>query len=362
MIGNKTFPNRVSVGGLSIGGGAPIRVESMLKTPLSDEKICRDELDGLVSEGCELVRAAFPDLDLYESLKSIVTGSAIPVMADIHFDSRLAIAAIEAGCPAIRVNPGNLGGKNGLREVIHAARDRGAVIRIGANSGSLNRDQIEKAGGDLGRALFLAVQEQLEMLLRYDFLDVILSAKSTSVMETLRANSLLSDRYPFPLHVGITEAGPGVEGNIRSAVGLGVLLAQGRGDTLRVSLTGPAREEVKAGYSILRALELRERGGRLVSCPTCGRRKLDVQGIARQVQTLLPLLPDGFIVAVMGCEVNGPREAQHADIGIAGSPNGAILFKKGVVFRECPVENLMEILREMITQGDVQSGMPRLGP
>ena len=355
VIGNKNSTHRVFVGGLSIGGGAPIRVESMLKTPLSDDKACRSELDGLVSEGCELVRVAFPDLGLRESLKSLVSDSVIPVMADIHFDYHLALAAIEAGCPAIRVNPGNLGGKNGLTEVIHAARDTGAVIRIGANSGSLNSDQIEKAGGDLGKALFLAVEEQLEMLLHHDFVNIILSAKSTSVIETLRANSLLSDRYPFPLHVGITEAGPGVEGNIRSAVGLGVLLAQGRGDTLRVSLTGPAREEVKAGYSILRALELRERGGRLISCPTCGRRKLDVQGIARQVQTLLPLLPDGFIVAVMGCEVNGPREAQHADIGVAGSPNGAILFKKGKIIRECPVENLMGVLKEMITQGEIQA-------
>lgn len=351
--GKENFPNRVCVGGLTIGGGAPIRVESMLKQPLSDEDGCRSELEGLVAEGCELVRAAFPDIALQDSLKAIVAGSAIPVMADIHFDYRLALAAIEAGCPAIRVNPGNLGGKNGLREVVHAARDRGVVIRIGANSGSLNRDQIEKAEGDLGRALFLAVQEQLEMLVEFDFLDVILSAKSTSVTETLRANSLLSDRYPFPLHVGITEAGPGVEGNIRSAVGLGVLLAQGRGDTLRVSLTGPAREEVRAGYSILRALEIRERGARLVSCPTCGRRKLDVQGIAQQVQPLLPLLPDGFIVAVMGCEVNGPREAQHADIGVAGSPNGAIIFKKGKVLRECPVENLIGLLKEMITKGEI---------
>lgn len=351
--GKGIFPNRVCVGGLTIGGGAPIRVESMLKTPLSEEKPCRSELDGLIEEGCELVRAAFPDLALQNALKSMVVSSSIPVMADIHFDYRLALAAIEAGCPAIRVNPGNLGGKNGLREVVHAAKDQGAVIRIGANSGSLNRDQIEKARGDLGQALSLAVQEQLEMLLRFDFQDVILSAKSTSVMETLRANSLLSDRYPFPLHVGITEAGPGVEGNIRSAVGLGVLLAQGRGDTLRVSLTGPAREEVRAGYSILRALEIREKGGRLVSCPTCGRRKLDVQGIALQVQPLLPLLPDGFIVAVMGCEVNGPREAQHADLGVAGSPNGAIIFKKGKVLRECPVENLMDLLKRMITKGEL---------
>lgn len=343
------------MGNLAIGQGAPVRVESMLKTPLADLERCCEELRELAGAGCELVRAAFPEPDLKKALATLVVSSPIPVMADIHFDYRLALAALEAGCPAIRVNPGNMGGVNGLREVVAAARDLGAVIRIGANSGSLNSDQIARAGGDYGKALFQAVCEQLEMLLEQGFEDVILSAKSTSVPETVRANRMLSDRFPFPLHVGITEAGPGVEGNIRSAVGIGLLLGQGCGDTLRVSLTGPAADEVRAGFAILRALEIRDRGGRLISCPTCGRRKLEVQAIAREIEPLLPKLPDGFTVAVMGCEVNGPREARHADFGVAGSPNGAIIFRKGKVLRECPVDKVVMLLEEMICEGDPAS-------
>ncbi len=346
----------IMVGDLSIGAGAPVRIESMLKQPLSDLESCRQELQGLVAAGGEMVRVAFPDLELQKDLRHLLRGGGVPVMADIHFDYKLAVAAVEAGCPAIRINPGNMGGGNGLREVVASARDHGTVIRIGANSGSLNTDQMQRASGDFGMALFQAVREQLELLLNLNFEDVILSAKSTSVPQTVRANMLLSDHYPtFPLHVGITEAGPGIEGNIRSAVGLGLLLGQGRGDTLRVSLTGPAVEEVRAGYSILRALEIREKGGRIVSCPTCGRRKLDVQGIAAKIEPVLPLLPDGFTVAVMGCEVNGPREASHADVGVAGSPNGAIIFRRGEVLRECPVEKIVDMLREMIFRGDLRN-------
>jgi (E)-4-hydroxy-3-methylbut-2-enyl-diphosphate synthase len=327
----------------------------MLKTPLSEQNACRRELQTLTEAGCELVRAAFPDRDLKGALADLVASSSIPVMADIHFDYRLALAALEAGCPAIRVNPGNMGGANGLREVVAAAKDHGAVIRIGANSGSLNSDQIAQAQGDYGKALFEAVCAQAEMLREQDFHDMILSAKSTSVPETVRANRMLRDEYPYPLHVGITEAGPGIEGNIRSAVGIGLLLGQGCGDTLRVSLTGPPVDEVRAGYAILRALEIRDRGGRIVSCPTCGRRKLDVQKIARDIEPLLPRLPDGFTVAVMGCEVNGPREARHADLGVAGSPNGAIIFRRGEVLRECRVDQIIPLLEEMILGGDSAS-------
>ncbi|MDR1916897.1 MAG: (E)-4-hydroxy-3-methylbut-2-enyl-diphosphate synthase [Synergistaceae bacterium] len=322
----------VMIGELEFGGRAPMRVESMLKSRLETLDICVDELDMLKKAGCELARVAFPDESLSPNLRQLVEKSAVPLMADIHFNHKFALSAIDCGCGSIRINPGNMSGRDGLMSVLSAAKANGAVIRIGANGGSLSKRQIESHGGDRSRALVAAVEEQLIPLLDVGFEDIIISAKSSSVTETLRANFILSERYPFPLHIGITEAGSGIDGAVKSASGLGVLIAQGIGDTMRVSLTGESVTEVEVAYSILRSMEVRQRGVNIISCPCCGRRRADVGELVELVKSLLPHnMPDGLTIAVMGCEVNGPKEAAAADIGIAGTQNGLVMFKKGKV-------------------------------
>ena len=321
---------KVKVGKLEIGTAYPVRIESMLKVPLQDPTSCREQLERLKRAGCELVRIAFPDIDLKYNLCKVANSSKIPVMADIHFDHRLALCAIEAGCEAIRINPGNMQSKKGLREVIDAAKANSTVIRIGANSGSLNSRQIMESGGDPGKALFLAVEEQLKILDKEGFENIILSAKSTSINDTIRSNLMLSKKYPqYPFHIGITEAGPGLKGVVKSSCGLTLLLNQGVGDTLRVSLTGDPCQEVETGYEVLRAVGMRDHGVELISCPTCGRKRADVLSILDDIEPLLAKMPDGFKFAVMGCEVNGPREASSADLGIAGTPRGIVIFREG---------------------------------
>ena len=339
----------VTIDGLKIGNGAPVRVESMLKTPLSDVEGCVAETKLLASEGCELARVSLPEISLAENLAKLVSASELVLMADIHFNHRLALAAIDAGCRSIRINPGNMSGEDGVREVIAAAKSSDVVLRIGANGGSLNNRQIADAGGDRASALVRAVEEQLKILTDNDFTNVIISAKSSSVPVTLKANFLLSERWPFPLHIGITEAGGGVSGIVKGSAGIAMMLGQGIGDTIRVSLTAPGVEEVKVGYHILRALEIRKRGVNLISCPTCGRRRVDVASLAEKVRAMLPAdLPDGTTVAVMGCEVNGPREAAGADIGIAGTPEGFVMFRRGESVYSGPIERLGDELRRAI--------------
>ncbi len=335
----------VFVGSLGIGGHNPVRVESMLKSPLENLQACREELLALASAGCEMVRVAFSDPSDAKSLETLVSNAEIPLMADIHFNPDLAVMSLKAGVPAIRINPGNMGSPKRLAEIVHLARERKAVIRIGANGGSLSGTLLEKAGGDRSLALVLAVEVQLRYLLDHGFEDVILSAKSTSIPETVRANALLAERYPYPLHIGITEAGPGLGGIVKNAAGIGILLNQGIGDTIRVSLTAPSREEVETGYSILNALGIRRKGFDLISCPTCGRKRIDVQALVRRILPALAGLPDGFSVAVMGCEVNGPREAATADLGISGAPDGFILFSHGKPIAVAGTETLEETLR-----------------
>lgn len=336
----------VRIGPLTLGAGAPIRVESMLKTRLDDTAACLKQLTELQSEGCELVRVAFPKPELKDRLRALNASSPLPLMADIHFDPALAVAAMEAGCPSIRINPGNMGSPERLAAVVDLARERRVVIRIGANSGSVNDVQLRRAGGDRGAALALAVGEQMEMLLSLKFYDIIVSAKSTDLEESLRANVLLQRRYgDFPFHVGITESGSGLDGVVKSACGLSRLLALGIGDTMRVSLSQPPADEVRTTYSILRALNLRQRGGRLVSCPTCGRRQLEVTAVVPQLAPILEELPDGYTLAVMGCEVNGPREARCAQLGVAGSPSGAVIFKDGKIVERVESGGVIEALR-----------------
>ncbi len=340
----------VTVRGLEIGGGSPVRVESMLKTPLDDRQGCSRELQGLAQAGCELVRVAFPSPSNFEDLAALISDAEIPIMADIHFDPDLALLSLKAGAHAIRINPGNMGSPERLSQILETASERKAVVRIGANCGSLSGSQVAKANGDRALALVGAVEEQLVFLKKSGFDNIILSAKSTSIRETVRANFLLSERYPYPLHIGITEAGPGVRGLVKNAAGIGILLNQGIGDTIRVSLTGPSISEVEAGYSILNALEIRRKGYNLISCPTCGRKRIDVEMLVNRLLPSFSPLPDGFTVAVMGCEVNGPREAAHADLGISGAPGGFVLFSKGRVVAKARTEDLEEVMKSALRE------------
>jgi len=334
----------VKIGPLEIGGGAPIRVESMLKEDILDTEKCLGQCERLLNEGCELARVALPSAELADSLEWLNKRTTIPLMADIHFDPSIALAAMKAGCASIRINPGNMP-KHALAEMIQAAKDLGVVIRIGANGGSLSARHRADANGDAAKALFLAVKEQADLLLGNGFSNVVLSAKSSSVGDTVRANVLIAQAYPaFPLHIGITEAGPGDAGIVKSTTGIAALLQQGIGDTIRVSLTDEPEREVRVGYEILKALSLRTRGVDLISCPTCGRRRADVMSLVRLIEPMLNGLPDGTTVAVMGCEVNGPQEAKAAHLGIAGTPVGAVFFKEGKVVGEYAFNELPDVL------------------
>lgn len=339
----------IRIGSLTIGGNSPIRVESMLKTRLDDTAACFKQLSELKEAGCELVRVAFPKIGLKDALKELNKITPVALMADIHFDPALAEAAIEVGLPSIRINPGNMGSPAKLARVVDMARERGVVIRIGANSGSVNGIQLKKAEGDRGAALAIAVSEQMEMLLSLKFYDIIVSAKSTDLNESLRANVILQRRYgDFPFHVGITEAGSGLDGVVKSSCGLSRLFALGIGDTMRVSLSQNPVDEVETAYSILRALNLRHRGATLISCPTCGRRQLEVAEVVKDIQPILAKLPDGFSLAVMGCEVNGPQEARHAQLGIAGTPSGIAIFKEGLIIERAPKDKALELLQKYL--------------
>lgn len=334
----------VRIGSLGIGGGAPIRVESMLKEDLREREKCLEQCESLLKDGCELARAALPTADLAESLAWLNKRTSLQLMADIHFDPAIAVAAMKAGCGSIRINPGNMP-KHKLTEMISVAKDLGVVIRVGANAGSLSASQRAEAGEDAAKALFIAVQEQADLLLNSGFADIILAAKSSSVGDTVRANTLIAGAYPdFPLHIGVTEAGPGDGGIVKSTAGIAALLQQGIGDTIRVSLTDEPEREVRVGYEILKALGLRSRGVNLISCPTCGRRRGDVKSLVKLIEPMLSDLPDGTTVAVMGCEVNGPQEARAARFGIAGAPVGAVLFKEGKVVGEYAFDDLPAVL------------------
>lgn len=339
---------QVNINGLTIGGDAPVRVESMLKISLDKREECTQQCERLIKSGCEMARAALPDAKFAADLKALVESTRLVIMADIHFDPALAILAIEAGCKAIRINPGNMP-LNRLNDVISCAKSNGVVIRIGANGGSVSQSQLDEADGDRAKALFTAVREQAELLLGQGFEDLILSAKSSSVPECVRANEMISSAYPdFPMHIGLTEAGPGDGGVVKGTACISALLMRGIGDTLRVSLTDEPEREVRVGYEILKALELRMRGVNLISCPTCGRRRADVMRLVKVVEPLLDGLPDGVSVAVMGCEVNGPKEARHAKYGIAGTPGGAVLFKEGERFGEYAFNELESVLPEFL--------------
>lgn len=327
---------QIQVGKVKIGGDSPITVQSMTNTRTDDAAATLRQISELAAAGCEIIRCAVPDMAAAEGLKRIVSESPIPVIADIHFDYKLALAAIDAGVDGLRLNPGNIGGNDRVAAVVDAAKKRNIPIRIGVNAGSLPKDLLEKYGHPTAEALVEAAWRHIHILEEMDYRNIKVSLKAHDVPLTVAAYRLLASQCDYPLHVGITEAGTINSGIIKSAVGIGTLLAEGIGDTIRVSLTGDPVREVKVAYDILKSLGLREYGPTLISCPTCGRTKINLEKLALEVERRLEKISEPITVAVMGCVVNGPGEAREADVGIAGGINEGLIFKKGVVLKKVP--------------------------
>ena len=338
----------IRIGSVTIGGGAPVAVQSMCNTHTADVEATMNQIARLHELGCEIIRLAVPDEDAANALPEIVKASPIPVVADIHFDYRLALAAAKAGVHKIRINPGNIGEADNVRKVAEACKARGIPIRIGVNGGSLEKRLLEKYGHPTAEALVESAQGHIDLLHRYDFDDIALSMKSSTVPLTVAAYRLAAETFPYPLHVGVTETGTVYNGVIRSAVGIGTLLSEGIGDTIRVSLTADPAEEAKAGISILKACGLRSEGVRFVSCPTCGRTQIDLIGLANEVESRLAGIDRNITVAVMGCVVNGPGEAREADYGIAGGKDCGMLFRKGEILGRVDADKLCDALIDLI--------------
>jgi len=349
---------QIRVGGVAIGGGAPVVVQSMTLTKTHDVDATVAQIAALTSAGCELVRVAVPKLEDAEALPKIVYLSPVPIIADIHFNASLALKAIEAGVASVRINPGNIGGADKTERVVRAAKKAGIPLRIGANSGSLPKHLVELAQEDTAAALVEEALEQVRILERMEYYDFKISVKSSSVPTMIRAYRMLSERVPYPLHLGVTEAGTPFSGSIKSAVGMGALLMDGIGDTMRVSLTADPVEEVKVCWEILKALGLRERGPVMIACPSCGRDNVGVWNLAEKVEERLQAYPQAFEVAVMGCAVNGPGEAGDADFGIAGGREMGFLYAHGRVLKKAPSDVLIDELFAEIDQW-IEGGMVR---
>ena len=335
---------QIVAGGVTIGGGAPVRIQSMLNTKTTDEAACLAQIAELRDLGCEIVRLAVPNREAAESFSRIAAKSPLPLVADIHFDYRLAIACAEGGAAKIRINPGNIGGAEKVRAVADACRASGVPIRIGVNGGSLEKDLLEKYGRPTPEALVESAFSHIRLLEDCGFYDICVSMKSSSVPLTIAAYRLFSEKSDYPLHVGVTETGTPYMGTIKSAMGIGGLLCLGIGDTIRVSLTAPPAEEIRAAKAILSAAGVRRFGPEIVSCPTCGRTNIDLIGLANQVEQALSGCEKNITVAVMGCIVNGPGEAREADIGIAGGDGCGILFVKGRQLKKLPYDELLPAL------------------
>ena len=339
---------QIHVGGVAIGGGAPVVVQSMTSTPAGDARATLEQVRALAAAGSELVRVSLPTDSDTEAFAQVARHASVPIIADIHFDWRLALAALERGAAGVRVNPGTIGSDAHVHEIVRAAAAHGAAIRIGVNSGSLPRELRDLAQS---RPTYVLVEAALRYAARFEdwgFTDFKLSVKSSSVPDTIAAYRALARRSTAPLHVGVTEAGTVWSGTVKSAVGIGALLCDGIGDTVRVSLTGDPVEEVRVAWAILEALELRRRGPNLISCPTCGRTEIDLVALAGVVEARLRAYTAPFSVAVMGCRVNGPEEARHADFGIAGGRGEGVLFVHGAKVATVPEERLVEALFERI--------------
>ena len=340
----RRLTRQLEVGKVKVGGGAPIAVQSMTNTKTSDPVATLEQINRLAEAGCDIVRCAVPDMAAAEGLKTIVKESPIPVIADIHFDYKLALAAIEAGVDGLRLNPGNIGGNDRVAAVVEAAKKRNIPIRIGVNAGSLPKDLLEKYGHPTPEALVEAAWRHIRILEEMDYKNIKISLKAHDVPLTLAAYRLMASQCDYPLHVGITEAGTVNSGIIKSAVGIGTLLAEGIGDTIRVSLTGDPVREVKVGFEILKSLGLREYGPTLISCPTCGRTQINLEKLALEVERRLAEITEPITVAVMGCAVNGPGEAREADVGIAGGINEGLIFRKGEVLKKVAEADIIDEL------------------
>jgi (E)-4-hydroxy-3-methylbut-2-enyl-diphosphate synthase len=338
----------IYVGKVPIGGENPIVVQSMTKTDTADVESTLRQIKSLESSGCEIIRLAVPNINAAKSLAKIKKSIRIPMIADIHFNWRLALEAIEQGVDGLRINPGNIGTKWKTKEVVTAAKERGIPIRIGVNAGSLEKELLKKYGHPKPEALVESAGRHIQILEELNFTNIKVSLKASEVLKTVEAYRLFSERYNYPLHIGISEAGPPSRGIIKSSVGLGILLSEGIGDTIRVSLTAEPEEEVRVAYEILKSLGLRKKGIDIISCPTCGRCKIDIKGLATEVEYRLREIDKPITVAVMGCIVNGPGEAREADFGIAGGKGRGILFKKGKILRTVKEEELLDALLKEI--------------
>ena len=343
---DRTKTKAVKIGTRVIGGGSPILIQSMTNTKTEDVAATVSQIRALTAAGCDIVRCAVPTQEAAEALEEIKKQISIPLVADIHFDYRLALAAIAHGADKIRINPGNIGSRDRVKSVSDAARERNIPIRVGVNSGSLEKELLEKYHGVTAEGLVESALSQAAMIEDMGYDNLVISIKASDVRMCARAYEQIAEKTDHPLHVGITEAGTLYSGNIKSAVGLGIILYQGIGDTIRVSLTGDPLEEVKSAKRILKTLGLRKGGVEVVSCPTCGRTQIDLIGLANQVETMVQDIPLDIKVAVMGCVVNGPGEAREADLGIAGGKGMGLLIRKGEVVKKVPEAELLPALRE----------------
>ena len=336
----------INIGDRKIGGGNPILMQSMTNTPTEDVEATVAQILRLEQAGCEIIRCTVPNMEAAQALAKIKDQIHIPLVADIHFDYKMAIAAMENGADKIRINPGNIGGKEKVAAVVGTAKERHIPIRVGVNSGSLERELVEKYHGVTAEGIVESALDKVGIIEDCGYDNLVISIKSSDVMMCVKAHELLAAKTNYPLHVGITESGTVTSGNIKSAIGLGLILHQGIGDTIRVSLTGDPVEEIRSAKLILRTLGLRKGGIEVVSCPTCGRTKIDLIGLAEQVEEMVQDIPLDIKVAVMGCAVNGPGEAKEADIGIAGGIGEGLLIKRGEIVRKVPEEELLNTLRE----------------
>jgi len=345
---HREYTKEIQIGTRWIGGGSPIAIQSMTNTKTEDIKATIEQIRRLQVAGCEIIRCAVPTMEAALALKEIKKGISIPLVADIHFDYRLAIAAIENGADKIRINPGNIGSIERIKAVVDTAKERNIPIRVGVNSGSLETNLLEKYQGVTAEGIVESALDKIHIIEDLGYDNLVVSIKSSDVLMCAKAHSLIAEKMNYPLHVGITEAGTVFSGNIKSAIGLGMILSQGIGDTIRVSLTGDPAEEIKSARLILKTLKLKKGGVEVVSCPTCGRTQIDLIGLAGQVEKMVEDLDCDLKVAVMGCVVNGPGEAKEADIGIAGGKGMGLLIKKGQVIKKVKEEELLSSLREEI--------------
>jgi (E)-4-hydroxy-3-methylbut-2-enyl-diphosphate synthase len=340
----------IYVGKVPVGGENPIVVQSMTKTNTADIKSTTKQIKSLEALGCEIIRLAVPDTSAIKAIGKIRKTINIPMIADIHFDWRLALEAIKEGVDGLRINPGNIGAKWKIKEVVTAAKERGIPIRVGVNAGSLEKDLLRKYGHPKPEALVESAGRHIDILEDLNFTDIKVSLKASEVLKTVEAYKLFSERYDYPLHLGISEAGPPSRGIVKSSVGLGILLSEGIGDTIRVSLTADPEEEVRVAYGILRSLGLRKKGVDIISCPTCGRCRIDLRGLAAEVENRFRDVDKQITIAVMGCVVNGPGEAREADFGVAGGKGRGIIFKKGKIIKTVKEDELLDALLKEIEE------------